>query len=275
MIFRRFGFMPEKLQCDIRYNGFFSTKLYNYKIRLYNSIGLTIENQIFWKGETGIQEQFSLKLWTVLSRESKVILDIGANTGIFSVLAGVSNRAAQIHAFEPSHRVYLKLKKNIELNNANIDCHEIAVSNKDGETNFYDFDSIHQYSASLSNELYKNEYTQVITVKTVTLDSFINEGKLKQLDLLKIDVELHELEVLEGFKNYLNIFKPAIFIEILSDDMGYKLQQLFNNTDYDFFDIDEQKGLIPMREIKKAKLYNYFFCTSIYFESHRLGQYLC
>lgn len=274
LILRRFNLMPEKLQCDIRYNGTFNSMLYNYKIILNNAPEQTIENQIFWKGEKGIDERFSLKLWTILSQKSKVILDIGANTGIYSILAGVANREAQIYSFEPSPEIYLKLKRNIELNRINVNSYEMGVSNCNGRLPFYDFKSEHQYSASLCNELYQDEYTNVYEVTTTSLDCFINEKNLSEVDLIKIDVEMHEPAVIEGFANGLTAYKPAVFIEILSDNIGHMVLKYFEPLGYLFFDIDEQKGLIPVTNIKKATLYNYFLCTKDFFEYHNLRQYV-
>jgi FkbM family methyltransferase len=52
-------------------------------------------------------------------------------------------------------------------------------------------------------------------ISTITLDSFIEINQLQKIYLLKIDVESHEVEVLQGFERYIKQFKPSILIEIL------------------------------------------------------------
>jgi tRNA1(Val) A37 N6-methylase TrmN6 len=42
-----------------------------------------------------------LALWIKLCRQSETILDVGANTGVYALVAGAVNKKAKIFAFEP------------------------------------------------------------------------------------------------------------------------------------------------------------------------------
>ena len=67
--------------------------------------GFQLENEIFWSGLTNGWEKISTRLWIELSKNSKVIFDIGANTGIYSLVSKSINPTSQVFAFEPVKRV--------------------------------------------------------------------------------------------------------------------------------------------------------------------------
>ena len=48
-------------------------------------------------------------------------------------------------------------------------------------------------------------------VKTITLDKYLNENKIKNIDLIKIDTEGHEFEILKGLKENIKNVKTIIF----------------------------------------------------------------
>src|SRR4051794_10870809 len=73
-----------------------------------------IQRQLyFW----GTYEPEYCEQWIRLARQSKVIFDVGANVGIYSLLAAEANPAAEIHAFEPSVSMAKVLASNLRLNN--------------------------------------------------------------------------------------------------------------------------------------------------------------
>src|SRR5688572_21535105 len=45
--------------------------------------GTEIENDFFWRGLSGGWEKISMQYWIALCRNAKVIVDIGANTGVY------------------------------------------------------------------------------------------------------------------------------------------------------------------------------------------------
>jgi hypothetical protein len=59
--------------------------------------------------------------------------------------------------------------------------------------------------------------------------------------LLKIDVEMHEPEVLEGAQRVINRARPAILVEVLSADIGRRVSEKLPS--YVFFEIAEGDGL--------------------------------
>jgi FkbM family methyltransferase len=224
--------------------------------------GYQIENEIFWAGITNGWEKESLKLWIELCKDSKVILDIGANTGVYSLVAKAVNSEAEIYAFEPVNRVFSKLKQNIDLNNYNINAYEIAISDKDGKAIIYDTSTEHIYSVTVNKNLASvNTVVTETEIKTITLNTFIKQNNIESVDLIKIDVETHEPEVLDGFSDYLGKFRPTLLIEILNSEVGERVGRILNNLDYLYFNIDERGSVRRVEKITKSDYYNYLVCN--------------
>ncbi|MBN4051611.1 FkbM family methyltransferase [bacterium AH-315-M05] len=257
----------DKFYKDIKFRGKFGVNIDGKKFYLIHHYHSTIENEIYWKGFGKTWEKETLNLWMELCKQSTVIFDIGANTGIYGLSARTINGNAQIVCFEPSKSTFLKLKRNIQMNNFDIVAENVALSNKTGEQLFHDVKSEHQVSASLNPEKLKNfkgfsgELNEYM-VKTQTLRNYIIEKGIKKIDLMKIDVEMHEPEVIHGFGKYLNEFKPTIIIEILTDDIAAKLNKLFDDSNYLFFHLsnDEKPKYVSNLDAGKQDNWNYLIC---------------
>ena len=223
--------------------------------------GNQIENEIFWRGLLGGWEKVSIGLWLKLCKNSNVIIDIGANTGVYALTAKTINPKAKVFAFEPVKRVFLKLQKNIQINNYNIIAIEKAVSNADGFAKIFDTISEHTTSVTVNQNL-SPVGTKVIETKIeiTTLNSFVKYYDINSIDLIKIDVETHEPEVLEGFSDYLRKFKPTILIEILSDEIGERVNKIIDGMEYLYFNIDERGSIRQVKKIIKSDYYNYLLC---------------
>lgn len=232
----------------------------SFKIKHY---GYQVENDIFWAGLTTGWEKESLKLWINLCKNSDVILDIGANTGVYALVAKTINPNAKVFAFEPVARVFQKLKENIALNNYSIVPVEKAVSNAEGRAVIYDTATEHVYSVTVNKNLSSPETKVTETIiETTTLNSFIRQNKINKIDLIKIDVETHEPEVLKGFSEYLHHFKPTMLIEILNDEIGAKVDKLVRDLGYLYFNINETGTIRQVETITKSDYYNYLICSS-------------
>src|SRR5256885_1994105 len=113
--------------------------------------GFSLENDAFWHRE-GF-EPSSMRVWRDLCAKSKVIVDIGANTGIYALTAQCVNPSATVVAVEPVQRVFDKLKRNCELNHFPIICINGAASDVTGDAVIYDQDSEHTYSVTVNKDM--------------------------------------------------------------------------------------------------------------------------
>lgn len=225
--------------------------------------GLYIENEIFWGGLTGSNfEKLSMQLWIKLCSEAKCVIDIGANTGIYSLVTKTLNSAAQVHAFEPIPRTYQKLVQNNTINNYDIICQQIALSDTDGQGNIFDPDTEHNNLATLNAEVAnKNNIAKTIPIITKKLSTYIKEQNIRRIDLMKIDVEGHEPNVLLGMEEYLNLMRPTMLIEINSDAMGERIEDMLAGKNYLFFNIDEKSRIDLVPHLVKSYHNNYLICN--------------
>ena len=208
-----------------------------------------IENLLFWRGLEGYEPN-SLKLWSKMSRNADTIFDLGANSGIYSLISKSENKNAKVYTFECVDRVFDVLKKNVALNNYDISCFNQAVSNYDGAGSFIDDSEPFTLSVIVNMDLdevaegrgVEKSALHKVETDLITLDTFIQQNNIQGIDLMKIDVETHEPEVFEGFQKHLKAFQPTLLVEIIRDNVASSLQNQFSGLDYIFFYINEQFG---------------------------------
>ena len=94
-------------------------------------------------------EPVTLHYWIELAKRSDNLLDVGANTGSFSLIAKTANPSAKVVAFEPIEDTFRLLKTNIELNKYDIIAEQIALSDKTGKAEILIFPGEIDYMASL------------------------------------------------------------------------------------------------------------------------------
>lgn len=234
---------------------------------LYNN-AFYWETEIFWQGYDKINwERKTREIWEHLCLTSEMIFDIGANTGIFSIIAKASNSKSIVYAFEPQPNVFEVLEKNNLINHFDIHCMPIALSDQSGDLPFYNtgttsFDSLNTTHGSLNKEWRTRDQISII-VKVIRLKDFLIKNNIKRIDLLKIDVETLEFEVLKGYGDLLLDHRPIIISEIQNQWIGEKVGSLFCGQFYCFYWINEEKGLIPVKllgENTSQDHLNYLIC---------------
>lgn len=255
-------YKPQKsLYQHLYFTGNFKVKVNEKKCFRIRHYGFQVENELFWNGIYGGWEKYSLQLWSELCKDANTIFDIGANTGVYALLAKSINPNANVYAFEPVDRVFEKLVYNCKLNNYTIICENKAISNSDGTATIYDKDTEHTYSVTVNKDTSSNTNDSIaVKIETIRLDSYINQNNISHADLLKIDVETHEVEALEGFGQYLKKFQPTMLIEILNDEVAHGITELIKDIDYVYFNIDEKKGIRKVEKLSKSDYYNFLIC---------------
>ena len=134
------------------------------------------------------------------------VIDIGANIGTTAIsLSRSVGESGKVFAFEPQQIISQCLSANVLLNNIkNIEVYTLAVSSKSGWV-YLDTDELST----------KGRYGSVSVadkghlVKSINL----NEFKIKECSFIKIDVEGHEWEVIQGAESFLNSHKPVVYFE--------------------------------------------------------------
>lgn len=184
----------------------------NYKISVNPQ--KYIGNTIFWRGAHEWPIIFMLKK---LLKENDTVLDIGANIGEITLSCASLVPSGRVYAFEPVSSIYDELQKNIALNPhlSNIHVIKQGVGNAIAEVPIY-HDSKDQYNEGTFSMYSENfNHTKFIeNIKLTTIDHFVEDQKLSQVNLMKIDVEGNEIFALQGAKQTLLRYHPYLIIEL-------------------------------------------------------------
>lgn len=167
--------------------------------------------------------------------EKKQLLDIGALHGIFSIVFALNNPLKKALAVDASSLAFEKLLYNIHENNLqNIIPAKCAISDEPGKLLMH-----YEWEHAVSCNTQKDGNTG-FEVDMKTGDSLCSEFGFTP-DVIKIDVEGHEVKVLNGLAGVIKKLKPVIFLEIHPDSIkqeGDEIADIFpvlNQVGYNAF----------------------------------------
>jgi FkbM family methyltransferase len=122
-----------------------------------------------------------------------IVVDIGAQIGVFSVYAAQSAAQGKVHSFEPFGESFELLQKNITLNNChNINAYNLAVAAEEGRRVLF---LAPGNTGGHSLEQMRPENNIKLEVTAISLANFMDREKIAQIDFLKIDCEGGEYEI--------------------------------------------------------------------------------
>ncbi len=142
-----------------------------------------------------------LKYWR--PEENSIIIDAGAFYGMFSIYCSKRMKnTGKIYAFEPEPENLEILRQNIKINNCkNIEIIEKALWNKITKLKFSD-------KVITDN----SEAKKTTIVQTTTIDNFVEKENLKQLNMIKMDIEGNEIQAIQGAEQTIKKFHPYLAI---------------------------------------------------------------
>ena len=207
---------------------------------------------IRWKKER--LEPGISKLVTKIAKELDVqndqgwFFDVGANVGMYSWEVREVCPLRKILAFEPDPENIKLLEKTLnEANLKHLAISKCALSKRVGEVTFFQ-DNLTSATGCVAGmdkpwiEQYLKGSVNEIRVKTATLDSVSLGEKIPSL--IKIDVEGHEIEVLEGSSNTLTKARPLLIIESFPPKQSTVLSML-HEFGYRSIDADRHVSINP------------------------------
>ena len=178
-----------------------------------------LAKELYWgHGQRpGAADQFALDSFGALAREADLVLDIGAYTGIFSLLSARVSLKSQVHAFEIVPEVALAAIANVVANNLaeRVTVHLCGVGEPSGNVTMAtgaggsalpDF-----YSAQMN-------FAGGVRIPVRGLDNLIpilDPTREARSVLIKLDTEGGEATILENASNFLTRYKPDMLCEIL------------------------------------------------------------
>lgn len=140
-----------------------------------------------------------------------IMIDIGANIGDWSLPAAYAvGSLGRIIAVEPIPRMAEALRKTFGINHlVQAKVVETALSAQAGKASF----SIERENSGGSRLGGHAASHDVIEVAVTTLDALVAQERLPRVDFIKIDVEGHEPDVLEGARETLRQWRPVLYVE--------------------------------------------------------------
>jgi FkbM family methyltransferase len=190
--------------------------------------------------------------------------DVGANSGLYALLAASASKQVKIHAFEPYPPAIDALRKNIALNHLveRITLCRSALSDKAGKQSLYiplQDHGLLESSASL-NAGFKTEHSSVLDIDATTIDDYVLEFSPIRLGLLKIDVESTEHQVLAGGMKTIGRDRPLIVLEVLHLADHPLLDTFCRENNYRIFTMHPQHIQIRDTVAFHGDAWNQCFC---------------
>jgi len=133
--------------------------------------------------------------------EGNTVIDIGANVGIFSILASNLSRSGKVFAFEPVKANYDRLVSHKELNNsANLITDNRGVSNKNKKVKIHllnDNSGGHSLNKKKFSHLQESA-SSIEMIQCTTLKDIFDSYNIAKCDFLKMDCEGEEYKILNA-----------------------------------------------------------------------------
>jgi|TARA_Y200000002_G_scaffold377239_1_gene382494 FkbM family methyltransferase len=193
-------------------------------------------------------------------------IDVGVYRGVYSY--EMSKYSKKVHSFEPNPLIFKYINKNLKKISSNIDLYNFALSNENKVSNL----RIPIRNKKIDKENYEEHYLMgratvhelnnfqdyekfEITLKKIDDFNFDNE-----ISFMKIDVEGHEMEVIEGGKLFIKKNKPVLLVEIEERHSKKNIHHsidYINGLGYNSYFYDEN-NLKKTSELKNMKLFTNF-----------------
>jgi FkbM family methyltransferase len=194
-------------------------------------------------------------LWTHL-QPGMTFLDIGAHHGLYSILAAKKmGRTGRIVAFEPSARERDRMQLNLRCNKIDfVTVEPYALAAHEGLAPLAVV--VDGYSTMNSLRPPADHVAKQVIVNTISLDAYLIQNCVENVDFLKIDTEGGEVEAFRGARTLLSHIRPLIICEVLDQvtrAWGYaaaEIMSLLRTYDYEWFDIVSNGDLFPHRPKK-------------------------
>lgn len=248
----------------------FIRKLLGLTYRLDNSGGNSFDRN----GE----ENFINSFVNLVNKKDPVIFDIGANIGEYSEILVKKFKEAKysIHLFEPQKNCHTNLNKKFSNNKKTI-LNNFGLSNKEEIVTMFKNEEKSPFASLYKRnlEFYDLKMNVEEKIELKRADLYIESHDIKHINLVKIDVEGHELVTLDGFGKYLH----SDFIDFIQFEYGGANLDSHTNL-MDFYNLLEPKGFKICKIMKKNLEYrkynprfdnfvyqNYVAVSSVIFDS--------
>ena len=204
----------------------------------------------------------------IVDKDSESV-DVGVYRGVYTFqLAKISKH---VHSFEPNPLIFPYLNKNLQKLIENLTLYNVALSDKNGESelripirnkyaNKNNYEEMYESGRATihKNNIINSEYNS-FKVRTVKLDDVLINNPI---GFVKIDAEGHEKAILVGAKEIIKSRKPNLLVEIeerYTNEKTESIIEFINNLGYKSYFL-EKNNLIKTEKLGNFnKKNNYIF----------------
>lgn len=222
-----------------------------------------VAKELYWgKGRRpGAADALALDTFARLAPGADLIMDIGAYTGIFTLIGALCSPQAEVRAYEIVPANYLAAWRNLVANDLvqpRIDLQlrgvgradtTVTVPTGEGGSALPDF-----YSLDL-------ELKSGVNVPVISLDSLVGDRVPKQV-LIKIDVEGNEDDIFAEGGEFLSAYRPDLLCEILAEEANLPaVRRQLSGLGYRYFLVADGQ-LVEFAEIFGDRLHRDWLITT-------------
>jgi len=193
--------------------------------------------------EQGDWFEDDIHLFRALIEPGHRVLDLGSNVGVFSLSAAKRvGENGQVISVEPSKDTYSLINQSSAAFN-NWKCYNAAVSDECGHGYLNTSEGPEFYKLQAQNS--NNQQTEPVEI--FTIDSIAEITGLHHFDIIKMDLEGHEIPALKGAKKVIEQGNPIIIYEVKEiKNVNYDLIKTFKTYGYDsYYYCLPKNSLIP------------------------------
>jgi FkbM family methyltransferase len=197
---------------------------------------------------------YALALIDVMKRTLRpgdTFLDVGANIGYLSAMAaGLVGKSGQVHSFEPVPAYFRRLQKLAELNpEYTIVANPYASGEKEGTAKAYV--SLEPGENTLvPGYTSQDSLKECIDVPVIRLDRYIENKRLNNIALIKIDTEGFEYPVLLGLQEF---FERAERLPAIICEVDPRAERLLGHSPEELANYMAQFGYQPRNVVRRSR----------------------
>ncbi len=211
-----------------------------------------ISRGVVW-GNLKVWEASSLAVFSDLSRKSERILDVGAYSGVYSLIACADGPGEAI-AFEPNPKIRPLLERNIRANGWE---NRITVVPKGAS------DAPGSARMTIPDDTTAAKVDDAGTGPTIELTTIDEVLHGRRADVIKVDVEGLEAQVLAGASETLGRYKPALIVEALTERSFEEVRAVLTPHGYDRCQHLAPNGaILTERFVHMARYANFLWTAS-------------
>ncbi|GLU46457.1 FkbM family methyltransferase [Nocardiopsis ansamitocini] len=221
-----------------------------------------IAKELYWGQGRRPQpaDDLAVQVFAAAARKAGALLDVGAYTGLFTLVGTAVNPDLRAHAFELVPEVYRALFDNAVRNRVlhRVTLHHTGVGDPTAQVTMPAASGDSALPCFYSSEL---EFADGVPVRVVALDEFTDQVPHGSPVLMKVDVEGTETTVFEHGERFLAAHHPDILCEVLPDADCARLRALLEPYGYRFHLVGE-RALAPAGELAAHPRFRDWYFTT-------------